>query len=173
MRKILFLPFAVFIGCLLVNNLGATEIPTTITGRVLKAEPSKSITVEISKSKGVELSLGEIKTLAVLDPKELTDGIGTAAAVGGASGAVAASAGAVNPPNGLKGSKIRNMGLVGVVTAAITGIVRAGYNFVTQKPPMIIYDADNQSLNNAAVIYNLPVGTKVRITQKNHINDTH
>lgn len=173
MRKVLFLPFAVLVSYLLVNNLGATEVPITITGRILKAEPSKSITVEIGKSKGLELSFDEIKTLAVLDPKRLTDGVGTAAAVGGAGGAVAAGVSAVNPPKGLQGSNVRNAGLVGVVVAALSALARGGYNYLTMKQPMLIFDADNESLNNVAVIYNLPVGTKVKITQKNHINGTH
>lgn len=173
MKKILLLPFVFLASCLLVNNLSATEVPTTIEGRILKSDPSKSITIEIKKSKGVELSLDEIKTLAVLDPKELTDGVGTAAAVGGASGAVAASTGVINPPKSLQGSKLKDMGLVGAATALFSAAAKAGYNFLTRKPLMLIYDVDNQGLNNTAVIYNLPVGTKVRIIQKNHINGMH
>lgn len=170
MKKILFLPLIVLASCLLANDLGATEVPTAIEGRIIKIEPPGSIAIEIGKSKGIELSLDEVKTLAVLDPKELTDGVGTAAAVGGAGGATAASVGVVNPPKSLQRSKLRDAGLVGIVVAALSAITKAGYNYLTMKKPMLIYDAENEALNNIAIISQLPVGTKVRITQKNHIN---
>ena len=105
MRK-LFALLALFLtSCILANNLGAAEIPAVVEGKIINVEPSKSITIAITKSKSIELSLADIRTLAVKDPKELTDNVGTAAGVGSAGGAVGASTGVINPPQSLHPSQ--------------------------------------------------------------------
>lgn len=158
------------IYCIIANCLWATEVHVAIEGRILSVEPSKSITVEIKKSKGIEFSLSEIKTLTILDPKKLTDNVGTVAVMGGLGGSVGVSVGVVNLPESLRRSKMRDAGLVGLVAAGFSATATTVYNFLTRKTPMLIYDAENEDLNNIAVIGQLPVGAKVRITQKNHIN---
>ena len=173
MKKKLVMLTAILTICLTTNNLWATEVPVVIKGRILAVKPSESITVEIRKSKGIEFSLAEIKTLAVLDPKKLTDNVGTAAVVGGISGGAANRVGVANPPQSLRRSKWKDAGLVGIAAAAFGATAMAAYNFLTQKPPMLVYDAENEGLNNITVICQLPVGTKIRITQKNHINGAH
>ncbi|MBI2063756.1 MAG: hypothetical protein HYT65_02060 [Candidatus Yanofskybacteria bacterium] len=170
MKKALILSAAILISILLVNNVRATDIPVAVDGRILAVEPSKSITVEIKKSKGIEFGLTDIKTLAVLDPKELTDNVGTAAVMGGLGGGVGASVGVVNPPESLRRSKWRDVGLVGLVAAGFSATAMAVYNFWTHRTPMLVYDIENKNLNNIDVISRLPVGTRIRITQKNHIN---
>ncbi|MBI2669881.1 MAG: hypothetical protein HYX20_01950 [Candidatus Yanofskybacteria bacterium] len=172
--KKLFSRLATILICnFLASSLWATEVPIVINGRILAIEPSKSVTVEIKKSKGIEFSLTEIKTLAVLDPKELTDNVGTAAVIGGMGGGVGASVGVVNPPKSLQRSRLKDAGLVGLVAAGFSAIAMAVYNFFTQRSPMLVYDIENEGLNNIAVISHLPIGTRIRITQKNHINGTH
>lgn len=173
MKKKITLSAVILAATLMTSSLLATDVPVAIEGRIIAVEPSKSITIEIEKSKGIELGLTEIKTLTVLDPKELIDGVGTAAAAGAASGVAAASVGVVSPPESLQGSKLRDVSLVGAAVAFLSAIARASYNYLTRKPPMLIYDADNRALNNIAVISQLPVGTRVGITQKNHINSVH
>lgn len=170
MGKLFALFVLILTSCILANNLGAAEIPAVVEGRILAVELSKSITISITKSKSIELSLADIKTLAVKDPKELTDGVGITAAIGGISGGVANWVGVANPPKSLRRSKWRDVGLVGIVAAVISATVRVSYNFLTQKPPMTIYDLNNAGLSDQTVINNLPIGTKVRITQENHIN---
>ena len=170
MRK-LFALLALFLtSCILANNLGAAEIPAVVEGKIINVEPSKSITIAITKSKSIELSLADIRTLAVKDPKELTDNVGTAAGVGSAGGAVGASTGVINPPEGLQQSKLKDIALVSASVAVLSALVMVAHNFLTQKPSMTIYDVNNAGLSDLTSINNLPVGTKVRITQKNHIN---
>lgn len=170
MKRTILLFITILFGYLPTKSFWATDIPIAIEGRILAVEPSKSITVEIKQSKGIEVSLTEIKTLAVLDPKELSDNVGTAAVIGGVSGGAANRVGVANPPKSLRRSRWRDAGLVGLVAAGFSATAMAVYNFLTQKPPMLVYDAENKSLNNIAVISQLPIGTRIRITQKNHIN---
>lgn len=173
MKKTFLLWAIILIGNLPLKILHAADVPVAIEGRILAVEPSKSITIEINKSKGVELGLTEIKTLAVLDPKELMDNVRAAAVIGGLGGGVGASVGVVNPPESFRRSKWRDVGLVGLVAAGFSGTAMAVYNFWTQKTPMLVYDIENKNLNNIAIISQLPIGTRIRITQKNHINDAH
>lgn len=170
MKKTFILLATILIGGLLVNNLQAADTSVAIEGRILAVEPAKSITVEINKSKGVELGLTEIKTLAILDPKELMDNVGIAAVTGGLGGGVGASVGVVNPPESFRRSKWRDVGLVGLVAAGFSATAMAVYNFWTQKTPMLVYDIENKNLNNITIISQLPIGTRIRITRKNHIN---
>lgn len=172
MKTIFIWLATIWVGGLMANNLQASDVSVAIEGRILAVEPSKSITVEINKSKGVELGLTEIKTLAVLDPKELMDNVGVAAVAGGLGGGVGASVGVVNPPESLQRSKLKDAGLVGLVAAGFSATAMAVYNFWTQKTPMLVYDIENKDLNNIAIISQLPIGTRIRITQKNHINST-
>lgn len=173
MKNIFLWLATILVSSLLVGNLWAADVPIVIKGRIIAVEPDKSITVEINKSKGFEFGLTEIETLAVLDPKELTDNIGIAAVTGGLGGGVGVSVGIVSPPENLQRSKLKDASLVGLVAAGFSAATMAVYNFWTKKPPMLIYDAENESLNNIAVISRLPIGIKIRITQKNHINEVH
>lgn len=170
MKRNALLSVAVLFCGLLAVNLQAADTSTIIEGRILAVEPSKSITILITKSKGIMISLTEIQTLAVLDPKELTDNVKRDAAIVGVGSSVGASTGVINPPKGLQQSKFKNVLLIGTSMATLGALTRFAYNFLAQKPPMTIYDSNNPSFNDPTIINNLPIGTKIRITQKNHIN---
>lgn len=136
-------------------------------------EASKSIIIEVEKSHSIELGFADIQTLAIKDPKELTDGVGITAVIGGVSGGISTGVGVVNPPKSLQPSesKLKNATLAGVTTASISATGRIIFNFLTHKSPTIVYNADNEDLRESAIINLLPPGTKVRIIQKNHINN--
>ena len=168
---------AVFlISLVFFSDVQANDVFVTIEGRVVQVEPQKSIAVEIGKSKSIELSMGDIRSVYVLDPKKLTDGMGKVVAVSGPASGASVLTGVVDPPERLPGydsnSKLKNAGIVGVITVVLSAGIVAAYNFLTKKPPMMIYSADNKNLNNVAVLNLLPIGVKVRVVHKNRINGT-
>ena len=61
MKRTVSLSIAVLFCGLLIGNLQATDTQVVVEGRILAVEPSESITILITKSKGIVLSLAEIQ----------------------------------------------------------------------------------------------------------------
>ncbi|MBI2063171.1 MAG: hypothetical protein HYT61_02960 [Candidatus Yanofskybacteria bacterium] len=172
MKKLLVYSVAILAIFSCANSVWATEFSVAIEGRIVRVEPSKSIVIEIKKSQSIELGLADIESLAVRDSKDLIDGVGTTAIIGGASGGIIARVGVIDPPKSIQPSesKIKNAAIAGITAAGFSATGRILFNLLTQKSPTIIYDINSESLKEPAVINLLPIGTKVRIIQKNHIN---
>lgn len=172
MRKPFSWLIAILASCMFTNYVSAGQVNFSIEGTVVKVEPTKSIIVQIKKSRSIELNLADINTLAIVDPKKLNDGVVLVATIGGISGGVGNVVGVVSPPKSLQRSRLKDASLTGVVAAGFSALAKVFFNQVTKKPPILVFDADSASLNNPAVIANLPVGTKIKVTQKNIINST-
>ncbi|MEX1063900.1 MAG: hypothetical protein WD898_02840 [Candidatus Paceibacterota bacterium] len=156
-------PMLVLVAALVLTvHAKADSVPLAIiNGEVVSHQESKSITVAIDKTKQVEIGLSNIRTVAVLEAKKISDGVAGTAAVAASTSAGVTIIGSNGEPD--TEQRIKDASLVAIVIAGLSATLRAGYNWFNQKEPATIFDARN-GLNDKALIENLPVGTRVRIT---------
>ncbi len=136
-----------------------------VSGEVISHEESESITIAIDKTSFVEVSLRNVRTVAILESKKVSDGVAEMAAVAASTGAGITILGSDSDQSNEKRAK--NVGVVVILVAGVSAFLKAGHNWLTQKEPAVIFDSQN-GLNDLALINNLPVGTNVRITLYMH-----
>lgn len=165
-------PAMVLLMVILPTLVDASEIASSITGTIEKIEPSKSILIKVGESRYVEKGMSDIRTLAIVDSRKLSDGVIGATILGSSSGAVGSIIGVVNPPNQLSRSnnKLRNTIVVAAIAAGFSATAKCAYNRLKIKKPIMIYDTSNSNLNKLLVLNSLSPGTRIRITYNNHVN---
>lgn len=168
------LALATVLAILLLGQLAqaSSEIMSAAEGVVKIIEPSQSILIQVNKSQHIEISMANIKTLVILDSRNISDGVLRAIILGGGGGAMGGATGVVDPPNtlGKSNNKLRNSTVVGLITAGFSVAGTFCYNALVRKRPRLVYGSNSDSPGNLAIINNLTPGIKVRITYKNHVN---
>lgn len=152
--------FAIILALAGLHTASANNVPGVVTGELIH-KTEKSIFLKNGGKSQIEIGLSSIGSLMVLDGKKFTDGWLGKTAIGGGSG-LGLSVIDGNSPKNFK--QTMKMGGIG---AGLGFVLRVGWNFITRKPPVLIYDSSRPS-NTVELIKALPLGSKVRITYKNH-----
>lgn len=165
----LFFNFIFFCG-----KINGEEIISAVEGVIREVKPDQSILIQVKKTRYVEINLVSIKTVAVIDGKNLHRGVTRTIIISGLGGAMGGSVGIINMPDGIvrSNNKVGSSIIAGAMVAGLGAIAKYSYNIMTRKSAAVIYNRNLRNPRDQAILNNLPAGLSVRITYVNYINST-
>lgn len=138
----------------------ANSVPRVVTGFVVEKQ-DLVIVIQQDKKTLVPVNINDIATVAVLDSRKLSRGVLGAMGVGPAAGGITVAI-MGHPRNTREVFK-------GIAVGAILIPLKFAYNWWIRKEPRIIFHVNGAGTKDVEIIKNILLGTKVRITSKNHL----